>query len=481
MNSKWETTIGIETHVQLLTKTKIFSSSYCSFGAKPNQNTNEIDIALPGSLPVANIEAIKCAIKFGLAVNAKISCDSRFDRKHYFYPDLPKGYQTSQFHKPILQGGKICFYENNIKKTINLVEAHLEEDAGKLIHQSFSTGIDLNRAGMPLLEIVTHPEICSAQEAVAYAKTLHNLVTWLGICDGNMQEGSFRCDANVSVKLKNSKELGTRTEIKNINSFKFLEKAILFESKRQINLLEQDKLITQETRLYDSDKNETRSMRNKENAIDYRYMPDPDLPVIYITTELIEATRKSLPELPETKRTRFEKEYNLSKSDASQLSSNINIANYFESILSQLPKGSEKIVANWMIGDLNSFMNKHNKTIEEIPVEAKTIAAMIEKIINGTLSNKNAKDVFEILWNNEQSNIDEIIEKNGLKQINDDSVIIDIINSILTNNRNIVEDYKSGKEKAFNSLIGKIMKESKGRANPSQIRELLQQQLCKIN
>ncbi|AGF47218.1 aspartyl-tRNA(Asn)/glutamyl-tRNA (Gln) amidotransferase subunit B [Candidatus Kinetoplastibacterium desouzaii TCC079E] len=480
MKSDWEVVIGLETHVQLLTKTKMFSQSRATFGEKSNQNTNEVDMALPGSLPVTNLSAVECAIKFGLAVNAKISNNSVFARKHYFYPDLPKGYQTSQFENPILEGGTVTFFENSEKRTINLIEAHLEEDAGKSIHQKYSSGIDLNRAGIPLLEIVTHPEIKSAQEASLYARTLHELVVWLGICDGNMQEGSFRCDANISVRSRGNKKLGTRTEIKNINSFKFLEKAILFESKRQIDLLKKNVEIVQETRLYDSEKDETRSMRSKENAVDYRYMPDPDLPVLKISPKWIEDIKKLMPELPEDKRNRFEKDYGLSKNEVSQLSMDINISNYFESVVKQLPKNHANTAANWINGEISAFMNKNNININDIPIKSDTLASLINKVIDGTISTKNAKEIFEIVCNTGESNINYLIEKNGLKQITDNNFIIEIINTILKNNSVIVQDYKSGKEKAFNSLIGQVMKTTKGRANPTHISEILKNELDKL-
>lgn len=481
----WEIVIGLETHTQLSTDAKIFSGSSTRFGAAPNTQANVVDLALPGSLPVMNIGATERAIRFGLAVGGTVAPRSVFARKNYFYPDLPKGYQISQYELPIVQGGTISFFVDQVEKTINLTRAHLEEDAGKSQHDDFTlsngkpaSGIDLNRAGTPLLEIVTEPEMRSAAEAVAYARALHSLVVWLGICDGNMQEGSFRCDANVSVRPVGQAEFGTRTEIKNVNSFRFLERAILFEARRQIELIEDGGTVVQETRLYDADRDETRSMRSKEDAHDYRYFPDPDLPTLVISPDWVEQVRAQMPELPATLRARFERDYGLSTYDAAQLSSSRGLAAYFEAVAQALPADQAKQAANWIMGEVSATLNREEKDIADAPVQAPALAALIGRIIDGTISNKIARDVFSAMWAGEQGGQpDAIIEARGLKQINDTGAIGAMIDEVLNANPAIVAEYRSGKQKAFNSLIGQIMKAAKGKANPQQVNELLKQKL----
>ncbi|MVW70448.1 MULTISPECIES: Asp-tRNA(Asn)/Glu-tRNA(Gln) amidotransferase subunit GatB [unclassified Bordetella] len=481
----WEIVIGLETHTQLSTDAKIFSGSSTRFGAAPNTQANVVDLALPGSLPVMNRGAAERAIRFGLAVGATIAPRSVFARKNYFYPDLPKGYQISQYELPVVQGGSISFFVGDEEKTVNLTRAHLEEDAGKSLHDDFTlangnpaSGIDLNRAGTPLLEIVTEPEMRSAAEAVAYARALHSLVVWLGICDGNMQEGSFRCDANVSVRPVGQKEFGTRTEIKNVNSFRFLERAILFEARRQIELIEDGGTVVQETRLYDADRDETRSMRSKEDAHDYRYFPDPDLPPLIISPEWIEQVRADMPELPAALRERFVRDYGLSAYDAAQLSASRDVANYFEAVARALPAGQAKQAANWVMGEVTATLNREEKDIADAPVQAPALAALIGRILDGTISNKIARDVFAAMWAGEQGgNPDAIIEARGLKQISDTGAIGAMIDEVLNANPAIVAEYRAGKQKAFNSLVGQIMKAAKGKANPQQVNELLKQKL----
>ena len=481
----WEIVIGLETHTQLSTQTKIFSGSSTQYGALPNTQANEVDLALPGSLPVMNRAAVDRAIRFGLAVGAAVAPRSIFARKNYFYPDSPKNYQISQFEIPVVLGGSISFFVGDTEKTVNLTRAHLEEDAGKSLHDNFvgphgesSSGIDLNRAGTPLLEIVSEPEMRSAAEAVAYAKALHSLVMWLGICDGNMQEGSFRIDANVSVRPEGQKELGTRCEIKNVNSFRFLERAIQYEVRRQIELIEDGGRVVQETRLYDSDRDETRSMRSKEDAHDYRYFPDPDLPPLVIAQSWIEAVRQSMPELPSDLRDRFVNEYGLAAVDAAQLTSSRELAGYFEELNQSLSEGQAKLAANWMMGEVSAALNREEKTIAQCPVSAKMLGALLMRIIDGTISNKIARDVFAAMWLGEHGGqADAIIQAKGLTQINDTGAISAMIDAVLTEQAAIVAEYRAGKQKAFNSLVGQIMKAAKGKANPQQVNDLLKAKL----
>lgn len=474
----WETVIGLEVHTQLLTKSKIFSGASTSFGAMPNTQACAIDLGLPGVLPVLNKEAVKMAIKFGLAIKAAIAPISVFARKNYFYPDLPKGYQISQYELPIVAKGFLDIpLENGSIKTINITRAHLEEDAGKSLHEDFhgATGIDLNRAGVPLLEIVSEPELRTASEAVSYLKTLHALVRYLDICDGNMQEGSFRCDANVSVRIKGSTKFGTRTEIKNVNSFRFVEKAINYEVARQIELLENGGTIVQETRLYDSQKNETRSMRTKEEANDYRYFPDPDLLPLEISPEFIEQIRITLPELPQEKAERFKKDYQLNEYDAKVLTASKELANFYE-LATTASGGQAKLIANWVMGDFSAALNKENLELTASPITALQLGGLIKRIADNTISGKIAKTVFEAMWQGE-GEADSIIEKHSLKQVTDNSAIEKIITAVLANNPEQVADYKAGKDKLFGFFVGLIMKESKGKANPAQVNELLKKQL----
>ena len=481
----WEIVIGLETHVQLSTKSKIFSGSSTAFGAAPNTQANLVDMALPGSLPVMNREAVAKAIAFGLAIGAKVAPLSVFARKHYFYPDLPKNYQISQYELPVVVGGKLSFFVDEEEKTINLTRAHLEEDAGKSLHDDFtgplgeaSTGIDLNRTGTPLLEIVTEPELRSAAEAVAYARALHGLVVWLGICDGNMQEGSFRVDANVSVRRKGETEFGTRTEIKNVNSFRFLERAILFEARRQIEVLEDGGKIIQETRLYDEAKDETRSMRTKEDAHDYRYFPCPDLPPLVISADWMAQVQQSMPELPAARRTRYENDFGLSAYHAAQLTLCLPTADYFEQVVEVAGKEQAKQAANWVMGDILASLNRDELDITQCPVTPEQLAKLLARISDGTISNKIARDVFQAMWAGENNgDADAIIEAKGLKQISDTGAIGAMIDEVITANPAIVEEYRSGKQKAFNSLVGQVMKAAKGKANPAQVNVLLKEKL----
>ena len=481
----WEIVIGLETHTQLSTHTKIFSGSSTQFGALPNTQANEVDLALPGSLPVMNRVAVEKAIRFGLAVGATIAPRSIFARKNYFYPDLPKNYQISQYEIPVVQGGTLTFFLDGQEKTINLTRAHLEEDAGKSLHDDFigphgelSTGVDLNRSGTPLLEIVSEPEMRSAAEAVAYARTLHSLVVWLGICDGNMQEGSFRVDANVSVRPVGQAEFGTRCEIKNVNSFRFIERAIQYEVRRQIELIEDGGKVVQETRLYDADRDETRSMRSKEDAHDYRYFPDPDLPPLVIAPEWVEEVRASLPELPAALRVRFIADYGLAPIDAAQISSSRELAAYFEDVVRALPAGQAKLGANWVMGEVSAALNREEMDITQCPVAAAQLAALVSRIIDGTISNKIAKDVFGSMWLGENGgDPDAIIAAKGLKQISDTGAIASMIAAVIADNPAIVAEYRAGKQKAFNSLVGQIMKAAKGKANPQQVNDLLKAKL----
>ncbi len=483
---QWEVVIGLETHAQLTTQSKIFSGAAIAFGAEPNTQACPVDLALPGVLPVLNKGAVERAIQFGLAIGARIAPMSVFARKNYFYPDLPKGYQISQFEIPVVQGGTLSFaVEKEGKaemKTVHLTRAHLEEDAGKSLHEDYHgmTGIDLNRAGTPLLEIVTEPDMRSAAEAVAYAKALHALVVWLGVCDGNMQEGSFRCDANVSVRPVGQKEFGTRCEIKNLNSFRFLEEAINYEVRRQIELIEDGGTVVQETRLYDPDKKETRSMRSKEDAMDYRYFPDPDLPPLMIAQDWIDRVKASLPELPGAMRERFVKDYGLPEYDAMVLTQSKGMAAYFEAVVAATGREQAKPAANWMMGDVASTLNREGTEIDASPVSAEQLSLLLKRIADGTISNKIAKEVFAAMWEAASSSAvlaDEIIESKGLKQISDTGALEKIVDDVLAANAKSVEEYKSGKEKAFNALIGQAMKASKGKANPAQLTELLKQKL----
>lgn len=476
---QWEIVIGLEVHAQLSTYSKIFSGASIAYGAQPNTQACAVDIALPGVLPVLNRGAVERAIKFGLAIDAKINSPSIFARKNYFYPDLPKGYQISQFELPVVQGGCIKIQVGDSEKTVRLTRAHLEEDAGKSLHEDFHgmSGIDLNRAGTPLLEIVSEPDMRSSAEAVAYAKALHTLVRWIAICDGNMQEGSFRCDANVSVRPRGTEKLGTRCEIKNLNSFRFLEKAIDFEARRQIEILEDGGRITQETRLYDANRDETRALRSKEEAHDYRYFPDPDLLPLVIPQEWIEQVGAMLPELPEVRRTRYAENFGLSKYDANVLTATREIADYFESMVKQMP-GQAKLCANWVMGEVSGRLNKENIEITQCPVSPEQLAGLLLRVSDGTISGKSAKDVFDSMWQGEQGgNADAIIAAKGLKQISDMSEIEELIDEVLAAYPQQVADYRSGKEKAFNSLVGQVMKATKGKANPAQVNTLLKKKL----
>ncbi|UOF93677.1 MAG: Asp-tRNA(Asn)/Glu-tRNA(Gln) amidotransferase subunit GatB [Bordetella sp.] len=484
---KWEVIIGLEIHVQLATKSKIFSDSITLFGSDPNTQIAFVDLALPGSLPTVNKYAIELAIRFGLAIGATIQKNSVFERKHYFYPDLPKGYQISQFQNPILQNGTISFICDEQVKTVKLERAHLEEDAGKSIHNEYflksnnnlpGTGIDLNRAGLPLLEIVTKPDIRSASEAVSFAKALHNLVMWLNICDGNMEKGSFRFDLNISVRLKGTKKLGVRTEIKNLNSFRFLERAIVFETNRQIKSITSGNQLIQETRLYNPERNQTYSMRNKENAYDYLYFPDPDLPKINIPEKWIDQVKLTIPELPISKFLLFESNYALSRYEASQLTSNYLITNYFESTIKLLPKGNENLCAKWILNEIPTILNSDKYDLLNSCISSQNLANLILKIIDGTISNQIARKIFKIMWTGEYNcNVDLIIKAYNLQQINNLEIINPILDKVLSNNASIVEDYILGKKKVFNSLVGKAMKETKGKVNPQTIQKSIKEKL----
>jgi aspartyl-tRNA(Asn)/glutamyl-tRNA(Gln) amidotransferase subunit B len=468
----WETVIGLEVHVQLSTRSKLFSGASTQYGASPNAQACVIDLGLPGVLPVLNGEAVKMAVKFGVSVEADINQHSVFARKNYFYPDLPKGYQISQYDLPIVTKGKLdILLEDGTYKKINITRAHLEEDAGKSLHDALPnmTGIDLNRAGTPLLEIVSEPELRSAKEAVSYLKALHALVTTLNICDGNLQEGSFRCDANVSVRKKGETTFGTRAEIKNVNSFRFVEKAIQYEAERQIALIENGEKIIQETRLYDADKNETRSMRSKEDAQDYRYFPDPDLLPVVFSQTLIDEIRNNLPELPQHKRKRFEESYQLTAYEANILAGNKTLADYFEETAKL---SSPKLAANWILGEISAALNKNNIEINACPIQPARLAGLLNRIADQTLSHNIAKKVFETLWESDQS-ADDIIEAQGLKQVTDASAITKIIEEVIANNPSQVAEYRAGKEKLFGFFVGQAMKAMGGKANPAQLNELL--------
>jgi aspartyl-tRNA(Asn)/glutamyl-tRNA(Gln) amidotransferase subunit B len=490
----YEVVIGFETHTQLATQSKIFSRASVAFGAEPNTQACAVDMALPGTLPVMNVGAVERAIEFGLAVNAHIAERSIFARKNYFYPDLPKGYQISQFEIPVVQGGEVSFFleegKETVRKTVRLERAHLEEDAGKSLHEDSSlgasigdgrgqSGIDLNRAGTPLLEIVTQPDMRSSEEAVAYAKELHKIVTWIGICDGNMQEGSFRCDANVSVR-KPGAELGTRREIKNLNSFKFMQQAIDYEVRWQIDQIEDGHVIQQATVLFDTDTGETRAMRTKEDAADYRYFPDPDLPPLVIGRDWVERVRSEMAELPRVMAERFVKDYALPEYDATQLTQSKAVAAYFEAVAQAC--GQAKLASNWIMGEVSRRLNASEMAIEQAPVSAAQLAALIGRISDNTISNNAARQVFEGLWNKEgpsgrEGDVDALIEAKGLKQMNDTGELEKIIDDILAANPKNVEEFKAGNTKALNGLVGPIMKASKGKANPAQVNALLMKKL----
>ena len=476
--SSWEVVIGLETHVQLNTQSKIFSGSSTAFGAEPNTQANVVDIALPGVLPVLNKEAVQCAIRFGLAVNAEIAPRSVFARKNYFYPDLPKGYQISQYELPVVGKGSLTIQVGDDEKTINITRAHLEEDAGKSVHGASpgQSGIDLNRAGTPLLEIVTEPDMRSAAEAVAYARKLHELVQWINICDGNMQEGSFRCDVNVSVRRKGEEKLGTRREIKNLNSFRFMQQAIEYETRWQIETLEDGGKIEQATVLFNPDTGETRAMRSKEEANDYRYFPDPDLLPLAVSAEDIDTIRATLPELPSAMKARFERDHGLSAYDAGALTASRAIADYFMATL-QAFGGEAKLAANWVMGNVSAKLNEEDRAIADAPVSPVLLAGLLKRIADNTISSKIAKDVFEAMWAGE-GDADAIIERKGLKQVTDTGAIEAIVDEVLAANAAMVEEFRAGKDKAFNALVGQAMKASKGKANPAQVNEILKRKLA---
>ncbi len=481
---QWEVVIGLETHVQLSTNSKIFSGAPRHFGDEPNVNACYVDLALPGSLPVLNYGAVERAIKFGLAIDATVANHSVFDRKNYFYPDLPKGYQISQFELPVVVGGKLSFPVQPKKgdpyiKTVNLTRAHLEEDAGKSIHGLVQghSGIDLNRAGTPLLEIVTEPELRSSAEAVGYARALHALVVWLGISDGNLQEGNFRCDANVSVRPVGQKEFGTRCEIKNLNSFRFLQEAIDYEVRRQIELIEDGGKVVQATRLYDPDKGETRQMRTKEDSMDYRYFPDPDLLPLEISDEWIDSVRAEMPELPQQLCTRLQQsDFGLPEYDATMLTASREVADYYLALADRV--SDRKMAANWVMGELSAAVNQTDgMTFATAPVTPSLLAAILCRVLDGTVNQKGAKQVFAAIWEGEGPDVDAVIEAKGLKQISDTGALEGIIDEVLANNVKSVEEFRSGKQKAFNALVGQCMKATRGKANPAQVNELLRKKL----
>ncbi len=475
----YEVIIGFETHAQLSTASKIFSRASTAFGAEPNTQACAVDLALPGTLPVMNKGAVERAIEFGLAVNSHIAERSIFARKNYFYPDLPKGYQISQFEIPVVQGGVVEFFLGEEKKAVRLVRAHLEEDAGKSLHEDFigQTGIDLNRAGTPLLEIVTEPDMRSSAEAVAYAKELHKIVTWIGICDGNMQEGSFRCDANVSVR-KPGAPLGTRREIKNLNSFKFMQQAIDYEVRWQIEQIEDGKTIEQATVLFNPDTGETRAMRTKEDAADYRYFPDPDLPPLCISEQWIQQVRGLMAPLPRIVAEGYMRDHGLSEYDATALTQNKSTMIYFQQVIGQTPPVQPKLAANWIMGELSRRLNAQDISIEQSPVGPNTLATLIHRISGGVISNNAARQVFDTLWSGEGSDVDTIIEAKGLKQMNDTGALEAIVDEVIAANAKNVAEFKAGNEKALNALVGQIMKGSKGKANPQQVNELLRAKLA---
>jgi aspartyl-tRNA(Asn)/glutamyl-tRNA(Gln) amidotransferase subunit B len=489
---EWEVVIGLEIHAQLATKSKIFSGSATAYGAPPNTQASLVDLAYPGVLPVLNAEAVRMAVKFGLSINAEVARRSVFARKNYFYPDLPKGYQISQYELPVVKQGKLAvMLEDGAVKTIGVTRAHLEEDAGKSLHEGLGagSGIDLNRAGTPLLEIVSEPDMRSAKEAVAYMKKIHTLVRYLEICDGNMQEGSFRCDANVSVRPRGREKFGTRAEIKNLNSFRFVEKAINYEVSRQVDLLESGGTVVQETRLYDSDKDETRSMRSKEEANDYRYFPDPDLLPVEIDEAFIDAVRATLPELPDDKAARFARDFSLSAYDAGVLSASRELGAYFEAVVAELsaPHGGAagnaernavhaKLAANWVMGELSSALNRDNVDIAVSRIAPAQLSGLLARIVDQTISGKIAKEVFEAMWS-EGKTADAIIEAKGLKQITDSSAIEGVIDAVIAANPKQLADYRSGKDKLFGFFVGQAMKATGGKANPAQLNELLKRKL----
>lgn len=472
----YEVIIGFETHAQLSTASKIFSRAATAFGAEPNTQACAVDLALPGTLPVMNKGAVERAIQLGLALGSTIAPRSVFARKNYFYPDLPKGYQISQYEIPVVQGGTVSFYLGEEFKTVRLVRAHLEEDAGKSLHENFvgQSGIDLNRAGTPLLEIVTEPDMRSTAEAVAYAKELHKIVTWIGICDGNMQEGSFRCDANVSVR-KPGQPLGTRREIKNLNSFRFMQQAIDYEIRWQIEQLEDGHAIEQATVLFDPDTGETRAMRTKEDAADYRYFPDPDLPPLAISAEWIERVKGAMPELPRAMAERYQQAHGLSAYDATQLTSSLALARYFDEAVAA--GAAPKLASNWITGEIARRLNAEEIGIEAAPVSAKQLAQLIARIGDGTVSNNAARQVFEALWTGEGQDVDAVIEAKGLKQMNDTGALEKIVDDVLAKNQKNIDEYRAGKDKAFNALVGQVMKASAGKANPAQVNALLKSRL----
>ncbi|MCZ2105117.1 MAG: Asp-tRNA(Asn)/Glu-tRNA(Gln) amidotransferase subunit GatB [Burkholderiales bacterium] len=473
----YEVVIGFETHAQLATQSKIFSRASTAFGAEPNTHTSPVDLALPGALPVMNRKAVECAIKLGLALGSRIAPESIFARKNYFYPDLPKGYQISQFEIPVVQGGSVSFYLGEEKRTVRLVRAHLEEDAGKSLHEDFigQSGIDLNRAGTPLLEIVTEPDMSSSAEAVAYAKALHQIVTWIGICDGNMQEGSFRCDANVSVR-KPGQPLGTRREIKNLNSFKNMQLAIDYEIRWQIEQLEDGHAIRQATVLFNPDTGETRAMRSKEDAADYRYFPDPDLPPLVIADEWVAQVKAQMPELPQHMAARFVEQYGLPEYDATTLTQSRAMADYFEEAAQAC--GQAKLASNWVMGEISRRLNQEEIGMEAVKVTSGQLARLITRIHDGTVSNNAARQVFEALWNGEAEDVDAVIAAKGLKQMQDTGALEKIIDEVIAANPGNVEQVKAGKDKAFNALVGQVMKASKGKANPQQVNEILKAKMA---
>ena len=476
---EWETVIGLEIHAQLATRSKIFSGSATAYGAAPNTQANLVDLGYPGVLPVLNGEAVRMAIRFGLATGSKIARRSVFARKNYFYPDLPKGYQISQYERPVVEHGALeILLEDGTHKRIGITRAHLEEDAGKSLHEDFHglSGIDLNRAGTPLLEIVSEPDLRSAREAVAYMKKIHTLVRYLGICDGNMQEGSFRCDANVSVRPQGQAAFGTRAEIKNLNSFRFVERAINYEIERQIDVIESGGKVVQETRLYDPDKGETRSMRSKEEANDYRYFPDPDLLPLAIGEDLVEAVRAGLPELPDEKAARFVRDFGLSDYDAGVLTASRELADYYETVVARLG-GQPKLAANWVMGELSGALNKDNLEVTASRVGAEALAGLLARIADDTISGKIAKEVFEAMWS-EGRDADAVIEARGLKQITDTGAIEQAIDEVMAKNPKQLAEYRSGKDKLFGFFVGQVMKATQGKANPAQLNELLKRKLA---
>jgi aspartyl-tRNA(Asn)/glutamyl-tRNA(Gln) amidotransferase subunit B len=476
---EWETVIGLEIHAQLATRSKIFSGSATAYGALPNTQADLVDLGYPGVLPVLNGEAVRMAVRFGLAIGARIAPRSVFARKNYFYPDLPKGYQISQYELPIVAEGALeIVLDDGARKRVGITRAHLEEDAGKSLHEGLPglTGIDLNRAGTPLIEIVSEPDLRSAKEAVAYMKKVHTLVRYLGICDGNMQEGSFRCDANVSVRRRGADKFGTRAEIKNLNSFRYVEKAINFEVERQIELIESGGKVVQETRLYDPDKGETRSMRSKEEANDYRYFPDPDLLPVVLEPGFIEAVRATLPELPDEKAARFVREHGLSEYDAGVLTASREIAAFYEDVLRRVGQ-DPKLCANWVMGDFSAFLNRDNLDVGAAKVDAAGLAGLVSRIVDATISGKIAKEVFEAMWESGAS-ADAVIEQKGLRQITDTGAIESAIDDVMAKNPGQLADYRSGKDKLFGFFVGQVMKATGGKANPAQLNELLKKKLA---